>query len=320
MVALSGAHAWYRLRQEHGEWAVRTVSLDTADRRPNPVTYGWAANWAFIGGDHDLAIVYAGQGIDRAPASEHPSTAGCWAALTWANIASGRGSEARQPARSAQIAAARNPDVHTQAWAHVAIIEDAFVADIASAADHVNRYARWADKVGATALLAGAAFYQGQVKLAAEHSPDAQGVLSLYRDGLDLARKAGDINNEGKNVLGLAIAAARFRTPEASAVCREALTRLYDTRHWPLFWIGVDVVARWLGSGGKLEDAAVLYGHLEVHHPVWDNPAGRRGRSRGLAIVREHPRADPLMARGAAMGREELVAFVLDQLVQSEKR
>jgi predicted ATPase len=314
LVAVSGPHAWHRLRQEHGDWAARTVALDSADRHPNPATYGWVANWARIAGDNEGAIVAAGQGIDVAPAPQHPDTTGCWAALTWANLAAGRGSQARHPARSAQIAAASNPDLFTQAWAHVALIEDAFAADVAAAAEHVNRYARWADKVGATALLAGAAFYRGQVKLTAEHSPDAQGVLALYRDGLDLARKTGDINNEGKNLIGVAIAATRFRTPDASIVCRETVTRLYDTRHWVHFWVAIDVVARWLAATGKLEEAAIIYGHLEVHHPVWDNVAGRRGRSRGLEIVREHPQADQLMARGSAMGRDQFVDFVLDQL------
>jgi predicted ATPase len=310
LVAASGPHAWYRLRQEHGEWAARTLAVDTA----NPVLYGWAANWAFISGDHDEAIRLGREGVAAAPAPDHPDTTACWAALTWANIASGRGSEARHPALSAQIAAADNTDLFTQAWAHIAVIEDAFSADIDAVAEHVNRYARWAERVGSTALLAGAAFYEGQVKLTAERSTDVQGVLGLYRDGLDLARRVGDRNNEGKLLIGLSIAATRFRIPEASNVCREAITRLYDTRHWSLIWTGIDVVARWMAATGRLDEAAVVYGHLEVHHAIWDNAGGRRARSRGLEIVRPHPHADQLMARGAAMGRDQFVAFVLDQL------
>ncbi len=87
--------------------------------------------------------------------------------------------------------------------------------------------------------------------------------------GLDLAREAGELNNEGKNLVGLAIAAVRFQIPEASAVCQEAITRLYETRHWSLVWIAVDLVACWLAAASKVEVAAVVYGHFEVLHPVF---------------------------------------------------
>jgi predicted ATPase/class 3 adenylate cyclase len=313
LVAVTGPYAWSRLRQEHGDWASRTLGLDNTDCSPKSVTYGWAANWAFIAGDHDGAIACARHGIEVATAPEHPDTTGCWSALTWAHLASGRGGLARQPAMRARTAATKNPDLFAQSLAQVALIEDAFANDHDAATEHVDRYARWAERVGSMALLAQAAFYKGQVKIA-ERSADAQSVMALYRDGLELARKAGDLNNEGKNLVGTAIAAARFQTPEASAVCRAAITRLHDNRHWSLVWTAVDVVARWLAATGKVDEAAVVYGHLEAHHPIWDNAAGRRGRSRGLEIVRRHQRADQLMARGAAISRDEFITFVLDQL------
>ena len=113
-------------------------------------------------------------------------------------------------------------------------------------------------------------------------SRDAQGALASYGKGLDLARTTGDINNENLMLWAAISAATWLQTAEAKDVCREALTRLYDTRYWLLVWRTVDSVAGWLAATGNLEAATVIYGHLDAHHPA-HGEAGARRRSRALA-------------------------------------
>ena len=54
--------------------------------------------------------------------------------------------------------------------------------------------------------------------------------------------------------------------------------------------------------------------HLVATRALDDGEAFRRVRDEGLEIVRRNERADELMARGAAFGRDEFIAFVLDEL------
>ena len=64
LVMRTGPYANFRNRHEHGDWATRTLSLETTDRHPNPSTYGEAAFWAFVAGDLDRAVALAKRGIE----------------------------------------------------------------------------------------------------------------------------------------------------------------------------------------------------------------------------------------------------------------
>ena len=68
LVATTAQHAFIRRNREHGEWADRTLTLESADGHPNPTTYGWACHWAFHAGDFERSIELAHRGIRVAPA------------------------------------------------------------------------------------------------------------------------------------------------------------------------------------------------------------------------------------------------------------
>lgn len=233
--------------------------------------------------------------------------------LAWAYLASGRGTQAEQSVRHAQAAAASNPDPFSQASALVGLLDSAFESDVAAVGGHVIRYTEWASKIGAPSLLAWAAYYKGREQLWVHNPPDVQGALATYREGLDRARKAGDIRNENLMLNAVVWAATSRQTAEATEACREAITRFHDTRTWLLLWPVLVAMSSWFETTGNIEPAAVIYGHLDAHHPPYSEVDGRL---RGLQLVHQHPRADQLMARGAAMDRDQLVAFVLEQLVK----
>jgi len=212
------------------------------------------------------------------------------------------------------VAAAGVEDSFAEGWRRVAEIEAAQTTESPTAADHVAGYAEWAAGVGAPSLLSRSAFYQGQAHMLVEPSCPAEALASL-QSGLDLAGRVGDTNNEGKNLLGVIWATSALRSVEALGIGHEALLRLHDTRHWSLVWLAVEIVAGWSFTGNDADDVAVVYGHLVAHHPVRGGEQAR-GRSSALRSVRSHPHAERLMARGAAMSGEQVVALVLDRLAR----
>jgi hypothetical protein len=110
------------------------------------------------------------------------------------------------------------------------------------------------------------------------------------------------------------MAAVALRHRDAKQICRDAITRLYDLRYWQVLWIVIETVAGFLAAAGHLHEAAVLYGHLDAHHPPWGLPAVHRARQRGLNHIRQLDDVDELMAQGADMDRDELVAYTLKRL------
>ena len=137
----------------------------------------------------------------RAPAWPPPPTilTPSGAGASWRGPKSGPGLPTRQSCQRgrARVAAAGVPDPFAEGWARVAEIEAAITTESPTAADHVAGYAEWAAEVGAPSLLSRAALYQGSLYMVVEPSCPAE-ALASYRTGLDLARRAGDTNNEGE--------------------------------------------------------------------------------------------------------------------------
>jgi hypothetical protein len=76
----------------------------------------------------------------------------------------------------------------------------------------------------------------------------------------------------------------------------------------------LEIVAIYWAFSGTLEPAAVVLGHLEAHDRHHPNPRIRRDRARARDLVRRLPDAENHLARGNAMTREQLLAYVLEQL------
>ena len=104
-----------------------------------------------------------------------------------------------------------------------------------------------------------------------------------------------------------------LRLPEAPRVHREALARLYDTRNWGQVWRALPHRASYWTTMGKLEPAAVLFGHLDAHRYLLADQ-DQQVRSASLETVRATAGADRATARGAGMDRDQIVAYVLAEL------
>jgi hypothetical protein len=110
------------------------------------------------------------------------------------------------------------------------------------------------------------------------------------------------------------MAAVALHRSDAAEICCDAITRLYDLREGHVMWLVIGTTAAFFSTGGRLDEAAVLYGHLDAHHPPWGLPGVRRARQRGLDRVRQLEDAEMLMAQGADMDRDRLVAYALERL------
>jgi hypothetical protein len=133
-----------------------------------------------------------------------------------------------------------------------------------------------------------------------------------------LARTAQDPFAECNSLSLSAMGAVALRRPDAGEICRDAIIRLYDLRFWQVLWLVIETVARFFAAAGHLHEAAVLYGQLEAHRPPWGLPAVRRARQRGLDGVRQIVDRELLMAQGADMDRDVLVAYTLERLEDAE--
>jgi predicted ATPase/class 3 adenylate cyclase len=317
IVASTGRPAFARGRHEHGDWAERTLKLESDGVHPTSATYEWAAFSALNEGDNEATISFAERGINTAPRPDDPCTAGCWCALVMAHIASGRHDAAIEPA---QHLVAIEPTVRdpVERWeATRVLIENALANDLGSVPRLLERFTQETVEIGAPSLLSLVCYYRALSALYAKDARDAQSAFTVADEGVALARTVQDLSAEAANLHARAIAAVAIHGPDAAGICRDAIARFYDFRLWNLVWLQIDVAAGILATAGRLHEAAVIYGYLDAHQPPWGVSSAHRARQRGLDRVRQLAEADLLMAQGADMDRDELVAYTLDRLRQS---
>jgi predicted ATPase/class 3 adenylate cyclase len=317
LVDSTGSHALSRGRHEHSDWAERTLELESAALHPAVSTYSWAAQEAIIGGDNETAITFAERGIEAAASPDHPDTARCWGWLGLANIASGRRAAAIEPAQHLAMVEPALADPVDRWWAVRVLIENAMANDRGSVPHLVDRLIERTGRIGAPSLLSLTSYYRALSALYAEDPRDAERAFTAANEGVLLARTARDLTAELNSLTALSFAVAALHSSDAAEICYDAITRLYDIRGWAMLWLVIETVAGSFAASDRLQEAAVLYGHLEAHHPPWDLPAVRRARQRGLDRVRQLQEFESLMAQGSDMDRDELVAYSLDCLGQT---
>jgi predicted ATPase len=318
IVAATGWPARARGRREHGDWAQRTVELESAGLHPAGTTYTWAADGAYQAGENEAAVRFAERGIAAAPGPDHPGAAGCWTALIAAHLASGRPDRAIEPARHlARIEPALQDPVDR--WhATRALIENALANDRDSVPRLVETLTQQAVEIGAPSLLSHVSHCRALNALNVQDPRDAQSAFTAASEGVVLARTVQDLPSESLNLSARAFAAISLHRPDAAEIVRDTMTRLYDLRFWYLVYPQIDVAAGLFATTDRLHEAAIIYGYLDAHHPPWGDTTAHRARQRGLDRVRQLADVDRLMAQGADMNRDELVAYTLERLRDTE--
>jgi predicted ATPase/class 3 adenylate cyclase len=315
IVAATGWYAHVRALHEHGDWAKRTVELELEGLHPATTSHYWAAHAAILAGDnHQLAVTFAERGIHAAPTPDHADAAGCWGFLIGAHVAAGRADAAVEPAHHLAMIEPALSDPLDRWDAVRSLIENARVNDRGSEPGLVGRLSEQARQIGAPSIFSETARYRALSALYAEDPRNPERAFAAACEGVALARTARDLFGECANLATLAMAAVALRRRDAAEICRDAITRVYGCRFWHFLRLVIETVAGVFAATGRLEEAAVLYGHLESHHRPWGIPAVGRARQRGLDRVRQLPGFELLMAQGADMDRDELVAYTLECL------
>jgi predicted ATPase len=317
IVGATGWPAFSRGRREHGDWAERTLKLDSDDLHPASATYEWAASEALNEGDAAAAVRLAERGIDLAPWPDHPCAAGCWRALIMAHLASGRPDAAIEPARQLARIGPAVADPVDRWYAIRGLIENALGNDRDSVPRLLQTLTHQAAEIGAPSLLSQVSYYRALSALYAQDPRDAQSAFTAANDGIALARKTQDLWAEALNLIASTFAGVALHRPDAAVICRDALGRLHDVRFWRLVFLQIDVAAGLFASTDRVHEAAIIYGHLDAHHPPWGVPGAYRARQRGLDRIRQLPEFELLMAQGADMDRDELVAYTLERLADA---
>jgi hypothetical protein len=157
-VAAEDDHGTGPCSPEHGDWAQRTLELESVGQHPASGTYHWAARGATVAGDYAAAIAWAERGIQAAPWPDHADAAECWGALIVGHLGLGRAGAAVEPAQHLAMIEATLPDSFDQWEAVRSLLENAQANDRGSVPRLVDRLTELAGQISAPSLLSQASY------------------------------------------------------------------------------------------------------------------------------------------------------------------
>jgi predicted ATPase/class 3 adenylate cyclase len=306
------------LRFEHGEWAEQVITVAQATNiAPRPEAFGYAAAFAWRGGQYDHALDLARRGIAAASSPEYPGTLLCWASLVQTLAISGAWEELRSIARALHaVGSSGGAEPYQQLSALIAFIFIAVVID-RSAIEVYDRRAEEIASTCASAPIALVAFFVRAIAARLAEPPHDDRALDFHVHSLQLAISIGATNFVCMNTLSIAGLKLRHADHDVGIACREALTACYDARAFPHVNSALNMSARYLADAGAPEPCFVIFGHLESHAPGVLATAKIVLGEGVMTPLPEAPEADHLKASGARMDRHEIVAYTLSQLDRS---
>jgi hypothetical protein len=308
LVLATGPTAFCRLRHEHAAWAVKLLDRDPTDAE----VAGLATRWAWAQLDHPRLVQYAQLGMQAAPTPD-PAGATCRSFLAMLHLVTGHLEDAAalEPALRSDLDGAADPYVRVLALFPLALR----AASMPGAQDELNAVERMLDeagRVGAPSLLAPASFFAA-LHLLSRDPVDVAATERYLASATEHASRAQDAVWEIQALNVSAQAAVRFRSPDATDACRRVIDRAYDTRFWVIVAQAAPVALAALAANGCHEAAATIVGALERHFPA-RNPLAREICDQYIAEAEQREGSAAAIAKGAAMDRDQMVHFILDEL------
>jgi len=150
-----------------------------------------------------------------------------------------------------------------------------------------------------------------QAGLSHVHSGRPREALRFFEDCLRLCE---DTRTTARTLAlqGVTIAATMLGEEAEPNVVRDALRELHEQNSWLTVWQTIEHLGvHWIRTG-RLAPGAVVIGHLEAHGRA--NLLYVTARAEAVAILGAHPEMADAQVQGAAMTRDQLVAYILNQL------
>jgi hypothetical protein len=300
---LFAALSWpasYALTFEVGDWARQAVEAGCA----GPTAHGTAATMAAIIGNFDEGERLARAGIAAAADPLAPDTWMCWTAVMQGVSRAGWNDAVDEATRAA----------HHAATACIGDWGDAFFSAVVA-----SRAARRDPPTAAANAR------RAESIIAATRNPvltvDVLHLLGVFHcrqgefdRGVELARRAlalaeaWQLPRSGDGARN-SVAQVELMNPSGDPLpaVREAVIGAVRERLWFDLWPTVRTLARWLADHDRQALATVIIGHLDANGL---SPVGRRP----FEELRDAPGAQALLERGASFDRDELAAYILEQL------
>ena len=299
------------IRPDHLDWLDETAALAAELGVAVPLVEGGRAGWLTFTGQLDEAILAARRSIHDAPAPDAASTREAWENMAFASYL--KGDEENLQAASAGLNAliAKHPPWKDEAFALFMLsVTDPVVAPL-QARDHRARLDALAAEVDSpfVDLLARTARVLETVM-----SQDPAATAALAGPALELAAQV-DSTAFADAISGMvAVSFVGTDSPETAIAFRTQLSTFYEARDWGVIWWTLEGLATHWAQRGDLENVAVLLGNLQADGH--DSRGAFEDRDTARHLVLDRPEGQALMARGAAMTRDEVVQHCLTQLAQ----
>ena len=301
----------FTMRHEHAAMLLRTVELGDELGRPSTSVLGMLCYWTDMQGNEEEAKRLAQRGIDVAPSPDHPSTANCW--FEFAAATAPVASKSQEPLAAFQhqfAAVANTPDPDLHWFALINLLDASMNADPSTTLALRQRVSEIADRVRAPRLMIYSHQYAGHTCLIMT-PPDFAGANTSYARMAEIALGTGDVQSQAVALRCVAMTSTGLGAPDALARCHDALALGYEIRYWQKNMQTLESVTLALASAGRIEQAAVILGHLDAHSPGLGVEHNLRFRDRARELVEADGDHAAAKARGAMMSPDELVTAAL---------
>jgi hypothetical protein len=302
----TGNFAVGQVRRDHQQWGVRTLELADTTGQHDAMTYFIQGNWAYTDGDADQAVALG----ELAAAMDTPAAAtlGRTVAL-FGHMAAGRTDTATRIANELRSTLPDINDPGERYWARLAILNAYRPDTLASDVDAALAAARTIGSPSAVALVLRNAAGRWFVA----DPPDFDRGFADLNEAIRLSKSAGDSLQWEWMFLTM----GRTLADDAAALdtLRQTVHVLHDQRQWAALDATLEAAPALLARHDPVV-AATIYGYLEQSPP----PVGQLGAGvRALATGHVKAIADneTHRARGAAMGRHDIVALALATLTDN---
>ena len=296
-------HASQRLRRDHDEWTRQTLEIGDRAGSPSAFVHQQAAFWSFVGADLVQAMEFARRGMYADP--DNPMAALCRAWLAWALLSDGQVDEA--VAAIAPLPDLLNDDLSPDIEFACRMVLIDVGATIRPIDSDVEEFAARAAETGAPHLLAVAQRLRGNQALLSGNRSGIESAVQCYLNSVELSNEIGSRENASWSHLGLASAAVYAQSPDAAARVGEALSEVYDARHWVVMPGILSACALHLARVDETEAAAEIVRYVDRHH------GGQRVPNLEIAMGAVGPEA-LRQESGTSMTDHEIVAYALAQL------